>query len=289
MKSMNSLATRALNGARHQFYQNVVVMRHGDRIDNFEPLWALSAARPWDPPLIDSGKVRAFCTGRKLRTHLEFPIHRVFVSPFLRCLQTASEVVSALCAVEDDPNNMTGDGVKIDPSKLKVSIEYGLCEMLNREAIRPEMAPKDGDFGFNISELEGLLPARTVDHTVERVYQELPKWEETVLGARARYEKIIKDLADKFPSENLLLVTHGEGVGVAVSAFLKDTTVYEVEYCAYSHSRRPICFGQNQSLTAGDFEVLTRYGKTGISYLPSTSSVMTDDPLNQTSNQPDTV
>lgn len=106
-----------------QTYQNVVVMRHGDRIDNFEPLWSATAARPWDPPLVEAGKVRAFCTGRKLRTQLGFPIHRVFVSPFLRCLQTAAEVVSALFAVDDviDPNRMTSDGVEIDPSKLKVT------------------------------------------------------------------------------------------------------------------------------------------------------------------------
>lgn len=107
-----------------QSYQNVVVMRHGDRIDNFEPLWAATAARPWDPPLVEAGKVRAFCTGRKFRTQLGFPIHRVFVSPFLRCLQTAAEVVSALCAVDDvvvDPDRMTSDGVQIDPSKLKVA------------------------------------------------------------------------------------------------------------------------------------------------------------------------
>lgn len=107
-----------------QSYQNVVVMRHGDRIDNFEPLWAATAARPWDPPLAEAGKVRAFCTGRKFRTQLGFPIHRVFVSPFLRCLQTAAEVASALCAVDDvvvDPDRMTSDGVQIDPSKLKVA------------------------------------------------------------------------------------------------------------------------------------------------------------------------
>lgn len=45
--------------------------------------------------------------------------------------------------------------------------------MLNREAIRPNVAPKDGDFGFNISELEAVLPAGTVDHSVEKVYPEV--------------------------------------------------------------------------------------------------------------------
>lgn len=39
---------------------------------------------------------------------------------------------------------------------------------------------------------------------------QLPQWEETVTGSRTRYEQTIKALADKYPSENLLLVTHGK-------------------------------------------------------------------------------
>lgn len=35
------------------------------------------------------------------------------------------------------------------------------------------MAPEDGKFIFNISECEAILPAGTVDHTVERVYQKV--------------------------------------------------------------------------------------------------------------------
>lgn len=56
---------------------------------------------------------------------------------------------------------------------FQVSIEFGLCEMMSREAIRLELAPKDGNWGFNVSELEAMLPAGTVDTTVERVYQEV--------------------------------------------------------------------------------------------------------------------
>ncbi|KAJ9171205.1 hypothetical protein P3X46_014600 [Hevea brasiliensis] len=256
------------NGERHEFYQNVVVLRHGDRIDNFDPDWATTAARPWDPPLIENGRVRAFCTGGCLNSRLGFPIHRVFVSPFLRCIQTASEVVSALCAVDDYLDVSCGDGVAIDSSKVKVSIEYGLCEMLNAQAIRHDVAPKDGDFGFIISELEALLPAGTVDHTAKPVHEELPRWEETVTDTRLRYEHVFKALADKYPSENLLLVTHGEGVGVSVSAFLKDATVYEVEYCAYSQLRRRV-FQENQSFIAEDFEVRTKSNQTGVSYCSS--------------------
>lgn len=38
----------------------------------------------------------------------------------------------------------------------------------------------------------------------------MPKWEETVLGARTRYVQVIETLSNKYPNENLLLVTHGK-------------------------------------------------------------------------------
>ncbi|XP_061364973.1 uncharacterized protein LOC133308367 [Gastrolobium bilobum] len=261
-------------------YQNVIVMRHGDRMDNFEPLWASTAARPWDPPLAQAGRIRAFQTGRRLRQSLGFPIHRVFVSPFLRCVQTAAGVVVALSAIDDGPGTATGDGVPIDASKVKVSVEYGLCEMMNREAIRLDVAPKDGNWGFDISEREAMLPAGTVDNNVARVYKELPLWEEPVLQTRARYQQIIKDLADKYPNENLLLVTHGEGVGVALSSFKKNAAVNEVQYCAYVELRRPIV-KKEDSVTAGEFDVLTQSGQTGVIYfLPRPLS----NDINQTSS-----
>ncbi|KAK8479928.1 hypothetical protein V6N11_014289 [Hibiscus sabdariffa] len=245
--------------------QNVLVMRHGDRLDNFDPTWEKTADRPWDPPLIQAGLSRAFKTGRAFQTLLPFPIHRVFVSPFLRCVQTASEVVAALCAVDDHPDaKSSSDVVSIDPSKLKVSIEYGLCEMLNTLAIRRDVAPKDGIFHFDVPKLEALLPSGTLDPTVEPVYKEVPQWGET--DPTSRYEQTIKALADTYPTENLLLVTHGEGVSVSVSSFLEDITVIEVDYCAYSELRRPVSW-RNASVTAGNFEVLTKSGHTGVTYI----------------------
>jgi hypothetical protein len=38
------------------FVQNLFVMRHGERMDNYDPEWIASAPRPWDPPLTDDGK-----------------------------------------------------------------------------------------------------------------------------------------------------------------------------------------------------------------------------------------
>ncbi|XP_028754116.1 uncharacterized protein LOC114713612 [Neltuma alba] len=259
------------------FYQNVIVMRHGERMDNFEPLWASTATRPWDPPLFRDGWVRALETGRTLRKTLGFPINRVFVSPFLRCVQTASQVVTALCAVRDDTSTLSSHAMPIDPSKVKVSVEYGLCEMMNSTGIRPGVAPKDGNFSMDISKCEALLPAGTVDDKAERLYQELPKWEEPILSTRARYEQVFKDLADKYPTENLLLITHGEGVQVALSAFEKDAQVTKIEYCAYVKLRRPV-FQRDHSFTAGEFNVLNISGQSGITYsLPNSSTTHIDE------------
>lgn len=45
--------------------------------------------------------------------------------------------------------------------------------MMNSIAIRPEMAPKDGDFGFDVSRCEASLPAGTIDHSTQMVYNEV--------------------------------------------------------------------------------------------------------------------
>ncbi|KAF2592536.1 hypothetical protein F2Q70_00044171 [Brassica cretica] len=154
--------------------QNILMLRHGDRIDKINPLWPDTASRPWDPPLVQDGLVRAFQTGQRIRSQIQFPIHRVFVSPFIRCVQTASEVIAALSAVDLNPNATSSkDVLSIDKSKLKVSIEFGLSEMLNSMAIRPKVAPKDGKFDFKISDLESMFPEGMVDHDVDPVYKEI--------------------------------------------------------------------------------------------------------------------
>ncbi|CAH8304701.1 unnamed protein product [Eruca vesicaria subsp. sativa] len=225
-------------------YQHVFVMRHGDRRDNFDPLWTATAARPWDPPLFQNGMVRAFKTGQSIE---RFSIHRIFVSPFLRCIQTASQVVAALSTLKDLPS--------IDKSKLKVTIEYGLCEMMNSVAIWSNVSPNDGKFDFDISELEAMFPEGMVDHNVDPIYKEMPEWGESVEGCRKRYVKVVNTLADKYPTENLLLITHGEGLETTFFTFYKDTTIHEVDYCAYVELRREVSSKDGDVVKTGEYEV----------------------------------
>ncbi|PKI56627.1 hypothetical protein CRG98_023010 [Punica granatum] len=240
MGSLISLAP-----AQPQRYQSVVVMRHGERMDNFVESWLSKAARPWDPPLFDDGHSRSFRTGMELRTQLGYPIHRVIVSPFLRCVETASEVASALCAIDENSD--------------AASIEYGLCEMFNNVAIRTPPENKD-QWGFKLPEIQSKLQAGTVDPEYEPVFQKLPKWGETSSDARARYERVIHALADKYPSENLLLITHGEGLRATVSTFLNGTKIRKVEYCAYVKLQRQVTPKEDNTFTAGKFDVVSHHG-----------------------------
>ncbi|XP_038882210.1 uncharacterized protein LOC120073431 [Benincasa hispida] len=155
-------------------YQNVVVLRHADRLDFSDQSWAATAARPWDPPLMEEGLVRAFNMGRVIMNDLGSSIHRIFVSPFLRCLQTAAQAVAAV----DDVSTETATPDSAAPFQLKVSIEYGLCEKLNHKAIPPEVAPMDWNWGFNITDLQTILPTASTDHSVEPIYEQMPQFGE---------------------------------------------------------------------------------------------------------------
>ncbi|KAL4193252.1 hypothetical protein AMTRI_Chr06g198410 [Amborella trichopoda] len=229
-------------------------MRHGDRLDALKRSWKQTAQRPWDPPLTVAGTFNSLWSGGILRKE-GFQIHRVLVSPFLRCIQTASVVIAALCASEEGLHvfmtklgaleihpsefmerlaEFTSKNVVFDPTKINVSIEYGLCEALCGLSIKPEVIPKDGNWFADVSELETLLPQGIVDRFVECVYPKLPQWEEKQKVWCRRLKSVIRSLADKFPNENLLLITHA-----AMAAFSKKPVIVDkVAYCSHACLQR---------------------------------------------------
>lgn len=62
--------------------------------------------------------------------------------------------------------------------------------MINRIAIRLNVAPKDGNLNFDISECEAMLPVGTVDKNVEKVFKEVHR-----ISSQFYYELF---LADKY-------------------------------------------------------------------------------------------
>ncbi|KAK4741318.1 hypothetical protein SAY87_024906 [Trapa incisa] len=238
-------------------HQHVIVLRHGDRLDDFLKSWTSKSARPWDPPLHVDGHVRAFKTGLVLQPNrLNFRIHRVISSPFLRCVETAAHVISGLCSVDEDSGGLSS--TSLDPSKIKASIEYGLCEILHRKPNRLNF-PEDWDWGFNLSELEQKLPAGTVDPEFKPVIPELPKREEELSEGVDRFTRVTLALADKYPSDNLLLVTHGAGLRSVFPMFMKGMKLRDADYCSRFELRREI---NDISRMARKFSVVSYNGLT---------------------------
>jgi broad specificity phosphatase PhoE len=66
--------------------RSIWLVRHGNRLDFIQPEWFETADRRYDPPLCLAGHRQARELSQCL---LSKPIDHVFVSPFLRALQTA--------------------------------------------------------------------------------------------------------------------------------------------------------------------------------------------------------
>lgn len=147
---------------------HVVQVRHGERSDDAIPGWEKTADRPWDPPLTKKGFQQAYAVGRQLRSD-GYKIDRVVASPFIRCLQTAGQIIKALTGEDSSETSKAGDGTAITPASTpKAHIDYGLTELLNPRAIRnPPPAGSDmhrkETWILPEKELHALLPPGVVD------------------------------------------------------------------------------------------------------------------------------
>ncbi|KAF7851268.1 hypothetical protein BT93_L4270 [Corymbia citriodora subsp. variegata] len=253
--------------------QHVLVMRHGDRVDDgVGDSWWTSVPRPWDPPLAEVGRSKALETGKKLRAELGFPIHRIVVSPFQRCIATAQELIAGLSMANDDTTIIVG-GDNSNPadsstSRIKVSLEYGMSEMMNDVALWYHPTDRNS-WGFNIEELEASFLQRLVELAPYRVFKELPQWGESESGAKDRYLLTIHSLVDRYPEENLLFITHGEGVKVTASTYWKKARGHKIRpgYFGYAHLQRQI-IRNGDSFTANRFGIATDPNETGIKLEP---------------------
>ncbi len=88
--------------------RNLWITRHGNRLDFINPAWFDTSPRRYDPPLCDQGHVQAQELANRLAQET---VDHLFVSPFLRTLQTAQYIACAL--------------------NLPLKIETGLGEWLN--------------------------------------------------------------------------------------------------------------------------------------------------------------
>eukprot|EP00659_Diplonema_papillatum_P010131 gene10131-15575_t len=89
------LAERQARLLQEQGLQYVYVVRHGHRIDDFDPDW--KSDKMYDPPLTQEGVEAAGLLGREFSSmHVSKQPRLVVSSPFTRCLQTAAAIAKTL-------------------------------------------------------------------------------------------------------------------------------------------------------------------------------------------------
>ena len=84
----------ALPATAHPTTVQVVIVRHGERLDEVPDAAVLNDRPNWDPPLTRNGMKQGAQAGLRLRSML--PFDRMYVSPCTRTLQTASHAAAQL-------------------------------------------------------------------------------------------------------------------------------------------------------------------------------------------------
>ncbi|KAL6735690.1 hypothetical protein Aduo_006106 [Ancylostoma duodenale] len=153
-------------------------VRHGERVDNLNKAWKLTAERWDDPPLSPRGHQQAREVGIALAAE---PIDYAICSPFTRCIETVTEIFSVR---------------KVSPL---IWIEPGLGESLN-VCMTPPGRP-------TMEQIKKMNP--NVDDTYEPVYSVLPPEFGGDAGCIPRVIKTLKTILTKYPTGNILFVSHG--------------------------------------------------------------------------------
>ena len=206
----------------------VVLIRHGERQDYADKSWLASAARPWDPPLTDSGKRQAQAAGKALTGLLQAnglpPVSKVLASPLTRCVETALEVA--------DYSGHNG-AICVEPSLMEIiskdwyhswgvpgaNSEWGgppHCRVgtpVSSEELHPSVLLPTASL------LRGLedLQAEYGDRLNEQYSPVTPPaslkggWHspESTQETKARLEALAAHCASEFPEETVVWVTHG--------------------------------------------------------------------------------
>lgn len=213
--------------------QLMLVMRHGHRQDEEQHDWHLSATRPWDPPLSKLGRRQARLAGTQLQNQ---GIQIVITSPFVRCLQTSAEIVAEL-------------GLK--PGHWLV--DWGLAEVCGQRQMcfqRPDAEPPLHStldtWMWKGQDIKGALEAflqeeasnSGVGFAPEPSGGTLPVYPETLAQAVSRYHATLQAIMSQHPGTNVLVVSHGDVVGSAVTLQQPGAVVYEVNHTGYARLQR---------------------------------------------------
>lgn len=228
--------------------QYLVVMRHGERIDEVDKAWGASSDRPFDPWLSPKGEEQAKDVAARLK---KFNFQHVYISPFYRTIQTA---------------RFAAEGLGIDPSRWTISClvaEFLSPRILVRKGgVLPEGHINDW-FWENqdpISHLKQRLPG--IADKVKFGELKFKRYPENLLNSRARYGRAFQELAEEAGGENLLVVTHWDGISASVTRLLPWALVYPVLHTGWTAAYRE----QFEDGSWSRWELESKSGENGVTW-----------------------
>lgn len=182
----------------------VFFARHGERIDHVDKAWASTQKNPYDPYLTETGLAQARHLGKALAGK---NIAHVFVSPFYRTVQTASQVALEINAT--------------------LNLEPGMGEWFNAEWYehRPVLRSP--------AELAKEFPQINTAYVPAVV----PKFPETREEAIARSAETAKKLTERHEG-NILCIGHGMTCEFVARGIVPMDGFPYVAYCALSECVR---------------------------------------------------
>jgi broad specificity phosphatase PhoE len=186
-------------------HRRVWLVRHGNRLDFVRPEWFETAIHPYDPPLCPAGLLQAKELGTRLRCE---GIDHVFVSPFLRTLQTAAAIAPSFPL-----------------KKLSLKIEGGLGEWLN-----PAWMPAAPSLSFDPTLDNGDFQNHC---SVDRDYRSQcqPVYPESESQMLQRSAATMNYLVERY-SGNLLVVAHKESLRGCAIALTGAEPAFSFDVCS---------------------------------------------------------
>ncbi|MGD1921124.1 MAG: histidine phosphatase family protein [Pleurocapsa sp.] len=178
--------------------QTVWIARHGNRLDFVNPEWFNTAPLRYDPHLSEDGFVQAAELGQRLKNE---KINHIFASPFLRTIQTATEVARVI--------------------NLPIKLEAGLGEWHNPEWMTQTPEIHSQDF------LAKKYPL--IDWNYQSQFT--PNYPENKAEVYRRTAKTIQKLVFDF-SDNILIVGHGVSVHGVTYGLAPETPRMKVPLCS---------------------------------------------------------
>ncbi|DBA67670.1 TPA: hypothetical protein ACH3X2_001262 [Trebouxia sp. C0005] len=227
--------------------QLLIVMRHGERIDEVDKSWSAIAKRPFDPFLSDHGQDQAKKVAAKLK---KYDIKKVYISPFFRCLQTAS---------------FAAEGLGIQPQDWTVTCAVG-------EFMNPKLMVKKGgkcppgDINTWFFEGDGLkdhvhkkLPSTTASK-MQVGRPNFGQYPENLLISRRRFSKAFQAIAEEANGDNVLIVTHGDGVNASVTRIWPWALSHPVLHTGFTVAARD----KEQDGMWGPWKMISKKGESGV-------------------------